>query len=201
METIRQRSVLQAVLLLTLADHPDGLSPESVYDMIDQRYRFPDEWYRQIPRVAASSEEIRGHGYTDWREVPQELLIELVATEPQWQNEIRWARNDLRKLGYLDMTAPRGTWKLSGAGRSVAPTIATEGLSQEEQQILKSRRKTRPTASQRTAAAPPSGGGLRAELLAKMELLTASMPLEDLQLVVEITRAIRKRSLPESISD
>jgi hypothetical protein len=170
-----------------------------VYDLIDQRYRFPDEWYRQIPRAAAGYEELRKHGYADWRQVPQELLIEMLPTEPQWQNEIRWARNDLRKLGYLDMSAPRGIWRLSDAGVKAAPAAATEGLSKEEQRIIKERRQPAPSAP-KPPSAPPSGGGLRSELLAKLELLTHSMPLADLQLLVDIARSIRKRSLPENVT-
>ena len=35
---------------------------------------------------------------------------------------------------------------------------------------------------------------MRADYMAKLELLTRSMPLEDLKLLVEIARAVRKRS-------
>ncbi len=197
MDTIRQRSVLQAVLLLTLAEHSEGISPEVVYDLIDRRYRFPDEWYRQIPR-AEVDDEAKRRGYSDWREVPQALLIELVPTEPQWQNEIRWARNDLRKLDYLDASAPRGVWRLSAKGMQAAPSIAAQGLSREEEKILQSRREAVPSSPDPVLPTPGAGGGLRSELLTKLDLLTHSMPLEDLQLLVDIARSIRKRSLPES---
>src|SRR5215470_804906 len=105
MESIRQRAVLEAVLHRTLAENPSGLRTHDVYDIIDQSYDFPANWYRQIPE-SKGYEEITHYGYSDWREVPQELLIEMVKTEPQWQNEIRWARNQLRKRGFLDDAAP-----------------------------------------------------------------------------------------------
>jgi Mrr restriction endonuclease-like protein len=196
MEPIRQRSVLQAALLLTLAEHPDGVSTESVYDLIDQRYRFPDEWYRQIPSAAVGYDAVKHQGYADWREDPQELLIELVATEPQWRNEIRWARNDLRKLGYLDTTAPRGTWRLSEAGIRASSTVATEGLSKEEQELIKARPKRTAAKKKTTPPVPQPGAGLRSELLSKLDLITHSMPLDDLQLLLDIARSVRQRSLP-----
>src|SRR5262249_29527027 len=142
-ETIRQRSVLQAVLLLILSEHENGLPVEVVYDLIDQNYRFPEEWYRQIP-VASGYEELKNQGLLDWRAIPPDRLIEMVATETQWRNEIRWARNDLRKQHFLDMTAPRGTWKLSHAGLQAAQSSITEGLSPEEKKILSNREESRP---------------------------------------------------------
>jgi hypothetical protein len=196
METIRQRSVLQAALLLTLSSHEEGLPVESVYDQIDLSYRFPDEWYRQIPETAGY-EELQRQGIADWREVPQEQLIEMVPTEPQWKNEIRWSRNDLRKQGYLDTTAARGVWRLSAAGKQAALSGATEGLSKEERKIVNSRRKPiREGDSARRKVAQP-GSGLRQELLSKLELLTHSMPLDSLQLLRDLARAVRKRSLPD----
>ena len=62
METIRLRSVLQAVLLQTLAKHPSGLAVEGFYDNIDSQYRFPEEWYRQIPSAASGYEELKRTG-------------------------------------------------------------------------------------------------------------------------------------------
>src|SRR6185503_5007023 len=91
------------------------LETSNVYDVIDSGYVFPDEWYRQLPDTKGY-EELQALGFSDWRNVPQDRLIELVATEPQWKNEIRWSRNDLRKLGLLDTAVPRGLWKLSAAG-------------------------------------------------------------------------------------
>jgi hypothetical protein len=196
MDTIRQRSVLQAVLLQTLAEHPEGLSVEDAYDTIDQNFTMPEEWYRQIP-ASGGYDELKDLGYDDWRSIPQEQLIELVSTEPQWQNEIRWARNDLRKLGYLDTSAPRGVWRLTEAGHSASQKVLTEGWSAEEQIIIKSRKPRKATQPEREAPkpAPVPGMGMRSELLAKLELLTQSMPLNDLTTLIEIARVIRKRSI------
>src|SRR5690554_4313440 len=97
---IQRRDVLERVLLETLADHPDGLSTTEAYKIIGATYVFPSEWYREIPRTSGY-EVLQQHGYSDWRDVPQERLIELVKTEPQWQNEVRWARNGLRTKGLL----------------------------------------------------------------------------------------------------
>jgi hypothetical protein len=194
METIRQRSILQAVLLQTLAEHPAGLPIDVAYDLIDQHYRFPEEWYREIPD-SSGYDEIKLHGYSDWREVPQELLVELVNTETQWQNEIRWARNDLRKQGFLDMTVPRGVWKLSAAGTHAAGSHPEEQLTTEEQRVLSSsREETRWTTN------PSEPGvetrGRRRDLTMRLQALTKSMPLSDLNMLVEIARVVRKRSLP-----
>jgi hypothetical protein len=41
---------------------------------------------------------------------------------PKWQNMVRWARNDLRKLGLLDSTR-RGVWALTDAGAVQARTV------------------------------------------------------------------------------
>src|SRR5262249_17824828 len=157
-------------------------------------------WYRQIPSAASGYEEVKRRGYEDWREVPQEALVEMVTTEAQWQNEIRWARNDLRKQRYLDQTVTRGIWKLSAAGLKAARSPEAAGLSAEEQQILSSR----DTSPQTTpppgrATARERGMGLRQELHGTLELLTNSMPLADLQLLVDLARAVRRRSLPEKL--
>jgi hypothetical protein len=201
MDSIRQRSVLQAVLLTTLADHPDGLPIDEAYDAIDQNYRFPSEWYRQLPSDASAYSELAVLGIDDWRTVPQAQLVEMVSTEPQWQNEIRWARNDLRKAQYLDTTVARGIWRLSAAGMRAAQTVVTEGLSPEERKIVGSRRTSETRRSKRKPKGKAAGGergrGLRHELVGRLELLTGSMPLSDLRLLVEITRAVRRRSLPE----
>lgn len=89
MESIRQRAVLTAVLLDSLARHKDGLQIPDVYETIDSAFTFPEEWYRQLPESVVY-EELRDLGYPDWRTIPQERLVELVRTEPQWKNEIRW---------------------------------------------------------------------------------------------------------------
>ena len=194
MEAIRQRSVLQAVLLQTLAEHAEGLSIEDAYDAIDRNHALPEEWSRQIPD-SAGYDELKELGHDDWRTIPQEQLVELVSTEPQWQNEVRWARNDLRKLGYLDTSAPRGIWRLTESGRQAVPTVVGSGWSEAERSILKSRKPGKPAGSTRTTGSPARGDGTRSQYLEKLELLTRTMPLEDLKLLVEIARCVRKRSI------
>src|SRR5579864_3122316 len=195
MEKIRQRSVLKAVLLQVLAENAAGLETVIVYDTIDQTYIFPDEWYRQLPDTKGY-DELKQLGFSDWRTVPQGQLIELVATEPQWKNEIRWARNDLRKQGFLDLECPRGLWKLSTTGMEAAKSVIANELNRQEKEIVGKKRKSPAKKKERHAPSTP-GAGLRSELDGKLELLTHSMPLNDLQLLVEIARSIRKRSLPE----
>lgn len=45
--------------------------------------------------------------------------------ERHWNNRVRWARNDLRKKGYLDGSAPRGIWRLSAEGRAFARNVSS----------------------------------------------------------------------------
>jgi hypothetical protein len=97
-EKIRQREILNVVLIQTLATTPKGMIVSDVYDAIATDYTFPEEWYRELPD-SQGYEMLEDLGYPDWRTVPQEKLIELVKTELQWKNEIRWARNELRKRG------------------------------------------------------------------------------------------------------
>lgn len=97
-ESIRQRDVLEVVLLNTLAEHPDGMSTNDAYEWIGAHYDFPEDWYREIPPTSGY-DKLKKLGYADWRDVPQAKLVELVPTELQWRNEMRWARNGLRKRG------------------------------------------------------------------------------------------------------
>jgi hypothetical protein len=108
MEQIRQREILNVVLLQTLAATPDGMAVPDVNDLIAANYAFPEEWYRELPD-SEGYDTLKELGYPDWRTVPQEQLIELVKTEPQWKNEIRWARNELRKRGYLTLQLRAGS--------------------------------------------------------------------------------------------
>lgn len=71
----------------------------SVYEDIEQSFTLPQDGYREIPGNTGYDElERRG---LDWRSIPQEKLVEMVPPEPQWQHEVGWARNDLRKVGLL----------------------------------------------------------------------------------------------------
>jgi hypothetical protein len=116
---IQQRAVLEVVLLQTLAAHRGGLRPTAVYDVIHQMYRFPEEWYREIPS-GEGYRALEAMGHKDWRTISQDELVQLVRTEPQWQNELRWARNALGVKAFLDAEAPRGTWRLTSAGFAAA---------------------------------------------------------------------------------
>src|SRR5208337_1586880 len=124
MDNIRNREVLQVVLLQTLALFSEGAAIHRVYERVDESFHFPAEWYREIP-AGTGHEELKSKGCLDWRTLPQDKLVEMVTTEPQWQNEIRWARNDLRKDGYLDANAPRGIWRLTAKGFQAASSNVT----------------------------------------------------------------------------
>jgi Mrr N-terminal domain len=191
MSEIRQRKVLERVLLTTLAQHPEGVSLHDAYDAIDRDYSFHPDWYRQIP-AAAGYDRLNELGIADWRTVPQEQLVEMVATEPQWQNELRWARNELRKQHYLDMSAGRGTWKLTPAGMAAARQVQSTELTPEEKKVVTLRRPAEPGIEE------PSIIGRRAKLLTSLDHLTHSMPLADLALLVDIARAIRRRGLADA---
>src|SRR5215471_15230291 len=135
MEQIRQREVLNVVLLQTLATSPKGMTVLDVNDAITTNYTFPDEWYRELPD-SEGYDILKQLGYSDWRAVPQSKLIELVKTEPQWKNEIRWARNELRKRGHLDASAPRGIWRLTPKGLAAAADPQMQSnLSEREREI------------------------------------------------------------------
>jgi hypothetical protein len=189
---IRQRAVLQHVLLHTLVAHPEGLTPTQAYDMIEPLHEFPPEWYREMPKGEGYT-VLEERGISDWRKVPQEKLVELVKTEPQWQNELRWARNELRKKGYLDTTVSR-VWRLTPDGIA-AGSDQLEELAPAERAIATPRRRAqrKPLAVREGEAAT----GVREVLFRKLRLLSESMPIEDLDLLVDLARAVRMRSLSE----
>ncbi|MBD1996863.1 winged helix-turn-helix domain-containing protein [Leptolyngbya sp. FACHB-541] len=195
MSNIRTRDVLQSVLLQTLKRFRDGLQIRIVYEEIECNFTFPQEWLREIPSGTGYDElEKRG---VNWRDIPQEQLVQMVRTEPQWQNEIRWARNDLRKSGYLDISAPRGVWKLTEQGHHAAGTTL-QNLTSAEKQVAtpKPQLKIAETPSQKHLVLEP-GLSSREALERKLALLTSSMPLDDLDLLVDIARSIRLRSIGE----
>jgi restriction endonuclease Mrr len=148
---------------------------------------------RQIPGKDGYN-RLKELGHADWRRIPQERLVRMVKTEPQWQNEIRWARNELRKNGFLDSAAGRGVWRLTAAGLREAGR-QPEDLAPAERQIATPRRR-RPA---RPITQPiPIEPGVDKRKLLQVQLLNIShsMPLEDLELLVEIATTIRRRSLP-----
>lgn len=138
MGSIRQRDVLEIVLLQTLSENETGLAPTDVYDVINDQYEFPQEWYREIPKGSAY-DYLKQKGIEDWRGITQERLVQLVKTEPQWQNELRWARNELKKEGHLDTSAPRGIWKLTAKGIQAAKGISLDEFGAVEKRIISKR--------------------------------------------------------------
>ena len=191
MPDIRTREVLQSVLLQTLAKFKDGLPIHSAYEEIERNFTLPQDWYREIP-ASTGYDELERRGL-DWRNIPQEKLVEMVPTEPQWQNELRWARNDLRKAGYLDTSAPRGVWRLTPKGHSAGGTPLLS-LTVEEKKIA-TPRPAPPVLAKAPVPAAPEGQTLRESLQAKLGLLTSSMSITDLQLLVDIARSIRLRAV------
>lgn len=193
MTDIRNREILYAVLLQTLQHHPDGIDLHDVYAAIERTFSFPEEWYRQIPS-GTGHDELTEIGIDDWRSIPQTRLVELVKTEPQWQNELRWARNDLRKRGLLDTSAPRGIWRLSPAGQASAER-PLEDLAPSEREIATPKHRQEPKAQTAPEPRTDSGVTIRDGLLNKLATLTSSMPINDLELLVDIARTIRLRTL------
>jgi restriction endonuclease Mrr len=193
MPEIRTRDVLQSVLLQTLRGFEEGVPIRSAYDEIERNFTFPQEWLREIP-ASTGYDELEQRG-VNWRDVPQEQLVQMVPTEPQWQNEIRWARNALRNAGFLDMTAPRGVWKLTEQGHRAAGA-PLQNLTPAEKQIATPRPqpKVAEPPSQRKLTLEP-GLSSREVLERKLGLLTSSMPIDDLELLVDIARSIRLRSV------
>ena len=183
MKDIRNREVLKVVLVTTLSKHPSGLDIHSAYDEIESLFTFPSDWYREIP-LGSAYDELMKMGYADWRDIPQDKIVELVKTEPQWKNEIRWARNDLRKEGLLDETATRGIWRLTQKGMTQARGKISETLTDQEKVIA---------TPQETKTYVPKIGK-RESLNKSLSLLTINMPLGDLELLVDIARTIRRRS-------
>ena len=190
MSEIRNRAILQAVLLQVLQKHPDGVDVHDVYIEIERNFTFPDEWYRQIP-AGTGYDDLRDRGIADWRSIPQTRLVELVKTEPQWQNELRWARNDLRKQGLLDTSAPRGIWRLTDKGLIAARQMFRD-LTPREKEIATPKPKPKKLPER---PADTISKNVRGALQDKLEVLTSGMPISDLELLVDIARTIRQRSI------
>lgn len=196
---IRSSKVLAQVLLTALSEFPDGLSIGDAYDFIDQSFEFPADWYEEIPFDGNAYDELKEQGINDWRSLSQTELIGLVKTETRWRNEMRWARNELRKLGYLD-TSTRGVWKLSPEGARVVKAGPAIDLTAEERKIVAARRPRSSRAKERIVSMP-AAGGYRERLLAKLLALAQGMPVGDLEMLVDIARVIRTRTLEPSAGD
>lgn len=78
-------------------------------------------------------------------------------------------------------------------GHQAARALDLEDLSQPERLILTTRK---PVSE---GSRSPVSAGARTDLLKKLQTFTHSMPLEDLEMLVEIAWAVRKRSVPTSL--
>ena len=52
---------------------------------------------------------------------------------PRWHKRIGWAGSMCRKAGHLDLSAPRGVWRISELGQEVAASLEGVGESEEGQ--------------------------------------------------------------------
>jgi len=199
MEQIRKREILNVVLLQTLATAPSGMTVPDVNDVIATNYTFPEEWYRELP-ASEGYDTLKDLGYQDWRTIPQERLIELVKTEPQWKNEIRWARNDLRKRGHLDTSSPRGIWRLTNEGMAAAANPQDHiTLSEREREIATPKpRKPRPRSPTEGPELAPRPSQ-RERLVAILLALAQGLSIAELELVVDLARVVRRRNLPDQL--
>jgi hypothetical protein len=197
MAEINRRKILAVVLHQVLAEHPDGIVIHDAYDAIDSNYEFPEEWYELLP-MGSAYDELKALGYPDWKVLSEEKLVQLVKTEPRWQNEMRWARLSLQDQGLIDKTSGRGVWRLNRAGLKASEEDTTKSLSSTERRAFKRRPAgevvQKPATPLRTPGTKPS---LRQSLEARLNNLISGMPLADLETLVEIARVIRSRSVAD----
>jgi len=139
METIPHRRALQHILMQLLSENPDGLTPKQVYKFVGDEYKFPEEWYLNRP-TSSGFDDLKASGIDDWHLVPQNELVALIDTEPQFHHILRWSREQLKVEGYLDLTAPRGVWRLTEKGIKAVPQLKVDSYSPEEVAIIKSRK-------------------------------------------------------------
>jgi hypothetical protein len=111
---IQDRNILMYFLLFLLNEYKSGLYIGTVYRQAEKTADFPSDWHRPIPRGDSYS-DLKKYGF-DYKTISPELLTKLVPTEAQWKNELRWARYQIKKKGLLDLSAPRGTWRLNENG-------------------------------------------------------------------------------------
>ena len=57
---------------------------------------------------------------------PGDLELQGSGTDHTWRNRIQWNYQKLKKVGYVDTNAPRGTWRLTSAGRELAEKFERE---------------------------------------------------------------------------
>ncbi len=87
---ISNREALEWRLLRILFAFPRGIATHDVYKYLETRYELPLSWQNDVD----------GGGHPEIR----------------WLNETRWARNELREMGFLVGSDERGMWKLSPKG-------------------------------------------------------------------------------------
>ncbi len=141
METVSDRKVLRYILINLLKDNKEGLTTSQVYKIIGNEYQLRREWYLYRP-LSDGFEDLKKYGINDWREVNQEWLKSEISTEPQWHHILRWSREQIKADGYLDVTAPRGLWRLNEKGLNLQFQVGIEDFSPEEMTIIRSKRST-----------------------------------------------------------
>lgn len=139
METISDRNVLRYILINLLRDNKEGLTPSQVYEIIGDEYQLPREWYLYRPS-SDGFDDLKKYGISNWREVNQEWLKAKVSTEPQWHHILRWSREQIKADGYLDISAPRGLWRLNEKGLNSKFQLGIDEFSPEEITIIRSKR-------------------------------------------------------------
>lgn len=141
MQTIPHRKALLHILIELLNENPNGLTPKQVYEFVGNEYNFPKEWYLNRP-TSSGFDDLKAKGIDDWHSVPQDELVAMIDTEPQFHHILRWSREQLKVEKHLDLTAPRGVWRLNEKGIKAASQIKIESFSPEEIAIITSRKTT-----------------------------------------------------------
>ena len=62
-------------------------------------------------------------------ELSQSKLMEMIDTEPLWHHIVRWSREQLKSENYLDLSTPRGVWRLNEEGQKAAGTYRWRAIS------------------------------------------------------------------------
>ena len=69
-----------------------------------------------------ASQPLAAHFQLTEKETKQPLESDIYRSK--WDNMVRWARNDLRKSGYISSDSPRGIWQLSNSGIIAAQRVS-----------------------------------------------------------------------------